>query len=57
MIKKVIGLYYSPIGGTKMMTEKIARDLAGKLCDYRPEKVCFLFCLGLIKADFSEFYR
>lgn len=41
MIKKVIGLYYSPIGGTKMMTEKIARDLAGKLCDYSPEKVCF----------------
>ena len=41
MIKKVIGLYYSPIGGTKMMTEKIARDLAGKLCDFSPERVCF----------------
>lgn len=57
MIKKVIGLYYSPIGGTKMMTEKIARDLAGKLCDFSPEKVSF-DCFDLedktVKLGFDE---
>lgn len=31
MIKKVIGLYYSPVGGTRLMAEKIVSDLAGKL--------------------------
>ncbi len=41
MINKIIGLYYSPIGGTRMMTEKIVRDLADKLCDYSPEKIGF----------------
>ena len=52
MIKKVIGLYYSPVGGTKMMTEKIARDLAGKLCDHSPDKVSF-DCYDLEGSDIS----
>ena len=41
MIRKIIGLYYSPIGGTRLMTEKLARDLAGKLDGYSPDKVGF----------------
>lgn len=41
MIRKVIGFYYSPIGGTRLMTEKLARDIAVKLDEYCPEKVSF----------------
>ncbi len=44
MIRKVIGFYYSPIGGTKLMTEKLARDIAEKLDEYCPEKVGFECC-------------
>lgn len=41
MIRKVIGLYYSPIGGTRLLTEKLAEDLAGKLDEYCPGEVSF----------------
>ncbi len=41
MIRKVIGFYYSPIGGSRLLTEKLARDLAEKLNEACPEKVGF----------------
>ena len=39
MIKKVVGLYFSPIGGTEMMTEALAKDVAGVLNDCSPEDI------------------
>jgi NAD(P)H-dependent FMN reductase len=41
MIRNIIGLYYSPIGGTRLMTEKMVRDLAGKLNGFSAEKISF----------------
>lgn len=41
MIRKITGLYYSPAGGTKLITEKIVGDLAGMLNDCSPEEVGF----------------
>ena len=53
MIKEVIGLYYSPAGGTKMMTEKIAKDIAGNLCDSSSEMVGF-DCYDLADDSIAE---
>ena len=39
MIRKVVGLYFSPAGGTEKMTEAIARDVAGVLNECSPEDV------------------
>lgn len=53
MIRKVIGLYYSPIGGTRLMTEKLAQDLAVKLDEYCPGEVSF-DCYDLESEDIPE---
>ena len=39
MIRKVIGIYFSPVGGTAMMTESLAREVAGKLNECSPEDI------------------
>lgn len=36
MIRKVIGIYYSPAGGTKIMTEALARKIGAVLDDCSP---------------------
>ncbi len=36
MIRKVIGIYYSPAGGTKMLTETLARKIGAILDDCSP---------------------
>lgn len=39
MIKRVTGLYYSPVGGTAIMTERLARSIRSMLDDCSPEDV------------------
>jgi hypothetical protein len=52
MIRRVIGIYYSPVGGTAMMTERLARRI-GKLLDgCSPEDVS-VECCDLLKERAS----
>lgn len=39
MIRRVVGLYFSPIGATARMTETLAKELADLLNDCSPEQV------------------
>lgn len=39
MIRKVIGIYFSPVGGTKIMTERLVSGIAAALNDCSPEKI------------------
>ena len=41
MIKRIVGFYYSPAGGARLLTETLARDLAAILDDCIPEEVLF----------------
>ena len=41
MIRKVVGIYYSPAGGTAGMTERLARQVSGVLDDSSPEDIGF----------------
>ena len=50
MIKRVTGLYYSPVGGTAIMTERLARSIRDMLDDCSPEDVT-LECCDLLKEQ------
>ena len=39
MIRRVIGIYYSPVGGTARMTRSLTEGLAGLLDDCNPDGV------------------
>ena len=47
MIRKIIGLYFSPVGGTALMTERLAEEVASVLRECSPEEItteCFDLC-------------
>lgn len=50
MIRKVIGLYYSPAGGTEIMTETLARKIGEILDDCSPLGVS-VECLDMLKGQ------
>lgn len=50
MIKRVVGIYFSPIGGTATMTEELAENLAGILDSCSPEQVT-CECFDLLGMD------
>ena len=39
MIKRVAGIYYSPVGGAAIMTERLARSIGAILDDCSPEDI------------------
>ena len=39
MIRKVIGIYFSPVGGTEIMTRRLAAGIASVLNDCNPEEI------------------
>lgn len=39
MIRKIIGIYYSPVGGTAMMTERLVSEIAAVLKECSPEEI------------------
>jgi len=39
MIRRVAGIYYSPVGGTAKMTERLTRDIGAMLDDCSPEDI------------------
>ena len=39
MIRRVAGIYYSPIGGTAIMTERLAKSIGAMLDDCSPEDI------------------
>ena len=53
MIRKVIGIYYSPAGGTKVMTEALARKIGAILDECSPLDVS-VECLDMLKAQSGE---
>lgn len=53
MIRKVIGIYYSPAGGTEMMTETLARKLGAILDDCSPLDVS-VECYDMLREDSSS---
>jgi flavodoxin len=53
MIRKVIGIYYSPAGGTEMMTETLARKLGAILDDCSPLDVS-VECYDMFREDSSS---
>ena len=50
MIRKVIGIYYSPAGGAKIMTETLARKIGKIVDDCSPLDVS-VECLDMLKAQ------
>ena len=50
MIRKVIGIYYSPAGGTQMMTETLARKLGAILDECSPLDVC-VECYDMLREQ------
>ena len=50
MIKRVAGLYYSPVGGTAIMTERLARSIKDVLDDCSPEDIT-VECHDLLKEQ------
>ena len=56
MIRKVVGLYYSPAGGTARMTERLADEIAARLSEACPEKIVSE-CKSIKKADASDLGR
>ena len=53
MIRKVIGIYYSPAGGTEIMTRTLARKIGEILDDCSPLDVS-VECLDMLKAQSGE---
>ena len=39
MIRKIIGIYFSPVGGTAMMTERLVSEIASLLKECSPEDI------------------
>jgi len=52
MIRKVIGLYYSPVGGTELMTEALTRKIGAILNDCSPLGVA-VECYDMLKEQIS----
>ena len=52
MIRKVIGIYYSPVGGTEKMTETLARKIGAILDDCSPLDVS-VECHDMLKEQSS----
>ena len=50
MIRKVIGIYYSPAGGTEIMTRTLARKIGDILDDCSPLDVS-VECLDMLRAQ------
>lgn len=50
MIKRVAGIYYSPVGGAAIMTERLARSIGAILDDCSPEDIT-IECHDLIKEQ------
>lgn len=50
MIRKVVGMYYSPAGGTKIMTETLVRKIGAILDDNSPLDVS-VECYNLLKGE------
>ena len=50
MIRKVIGIYYSPAGGTKIMTEALARKIGAVLDDCSPLDVS-VECYDMLREE------
>ncbi len=44
MIKKVVGIYYSPIGGTAIMTERLVTQIASLIDECSTEEVTTEYC-------------
>ena len=53
MIRRVIGLYFSPVGGTAKMTEALAAKLATNLNDCSPEHIDYT-CCDLLRMNDKE---
>ena len=49
MIRRVVGLHFSPLGGTAKITERIARDIAEELDSYMTEAVGY-GCYDILDA-------
>ena len=39
MIRRIVGIYYSPAGGTAIMTRRIAESIAAEIRDCSPEEI------------------
>ena len=50
MIKRVAGIYYSPVGGAAIMTERLARSIGAILDDCSPEDIT-VECHDLLKEQ------
>ena len=50
MIRKIIGLYFSPVGGTALMTERLAEEVASVLRECSPEEIT-TECFDLSKGE------
>ena len=50
MIKRVTGIYYSPVGGAAIMTERLARSIGAILDDCSPEDIT-VECHDLLKEQ------
>ena len=44
MIKKIIGIYFSPVGGTAQMTRRLVSEMASVLRECSPEEIKTEFC-------------
>ena len=44
MIKKIIGIYFSPVGGTAQMTRRLVSEMASVLRECSPEEITTEFC-------------
>ena len=53
MIRKVVGIYFSPIGGTAKITEMLTEKLAGILDECSPEQIK-RECYDLLKMTEAE---
>ena len=50
MIRKVIGIYYSPAGGTELMTEALARKIGAILDECSPLDVS-VECYDMLREE------
>ena len=53
MIRRVVGIYYSPVGGTELMTEALARKIGTILDDCSPLDVS-VECHDMLKDESSR---
>ncbi len=53
MIRKVVGIYYSPVGGTELMTEALARKVGAILDECSPLDVS-VECHDMLKDESSR---